>query len=52
MTDHYTCEQCGGTFAKTWSDEEAMAEAVTNFGDELGPDPAIVCDACFKELTR
>jgi hypothetical protein len=27
MTEQYTCEACGGTFAKGWSDEEARFDA-------------------------
>lgn len=30
MSDSYACAQCGGTFPREWSDEEALAEARDN----------------------
>jgi hypothetical protein len=51
IPDHYTCAACGNTYNKTWTDEEAHAEALENFGVE--PDPegmSIVCDVCFNRL--
>ena len=29
--ESYTCENCGGTFRKAWSDEEAQAESESLF---------------------
>jgi hypothetical protein len=48
----YVCDACGGEFNKGWSDEEAHAEAVENFGrDGHAEDMAIVCDDCFQRMT-
>jgi len=51
--ESYTCERCGGTFTKGWSDEEAAAEAQDLFpaGHIAAPeDQATVCDPCFREI--
>jgi rubredoxin len=51
IPDRYTCEECGETYDKSWSDEEAAAEAVENFGDLPNhTNMAIVCDDCFNRL--
>jgi hypothetical protein len=47
----YTCDDCGGTFEEGWSDEEAHAEAVQNFGTLAdGPAMAVVCDDCYRDI--
>ena len=50
MSGTFTCDNCGETHEKGWSDEEAAAEAQENFPgidiasrDEAG----VVCDACY-----
>lgn len=49
----YTCEDCGGTFNEGWTDEEAHAEALRNFGrDGRDPSMAKVCDDCFKRIMK
>ena len=48
MPDEFTCAQCGGTFDKEWSDEEALAEAAENFGEI--DDPVVICDDCYKRM--
>lgn len=53
--EHYTCERCGGTFLKGWSDDEAEAESEGMFGVKhasQNPGMAVVCDNCFKALTN
>jgi hypothetical protein len=41
----FTCECCGGTFPKAWTDEEAQAEAAASgFVDDL----VVICDDCFE----
>ena len=50
MGDDYTCEACGGTFAKGWSDAEAREESARLFPGE--DDMAIVCDDCFQRFYR
>lgn len=53
MSDTYTCAECGRTFVKTWTDEEAlaeMAEMVENFGDVPPEERATVCDDCYEEI--
>lgn len=50
MAGLFTCDACGGTFEKGWSDGEALAEARQTFtADELR-DPAVVCDPCLKRM--
>lgn len=43
----FTCQQCGDTFEKAWSDADAAAEAL----ELWGPDPqamVLLCDDCFR----
>lgn len=47
----YVCVECGDVFESTWTDEEALAEAVENFGDQLGNDPVVICDDCYWLMT-
>jgi hypothetical protein len=42
VSDTFTCAMCHGLFVKTWSDEEAWAEAEELFGAEHLTDPALV----------
>jgi hypothetical protein len=44
----FTCGRCGGTWPKVNSDEDAMAEAVENFGVVINP--VVVCDDCYHEF--
>jgi len=46
----YTCEECGGIFDKTCSDEEAHAERLATFGPAFADDLAIICDDCYLIL--
>lgn len=51
--ESYTCERCGGTFTKGWSDEEALTEAQDLFPAAHIAEPAdqaTVCDPCFREI--
>lgn len=53
MDGTFTCDSCGKTFPKGWSDEEAAAEAEELFPgiDVTDPDEAgIVCDACYGHI--
>lgn len=52
MTDHgtYTCELCRGTFDKTISDEQAVAERTVLWPNEEPDGFALVCDECFEEI--
>lgn len=52
MGDTYTCENCGGTFEKIQSDQEAMEEAVDLFGDLATGDLAVVCQDCFDDMRK
>ena len=49
----FTCEQCGGTFPKAWTDEEQAAEYAELFPAEkaAGEETAVVCDDCWREIT-
>lgn len=49
--EQYTCAQCGGTFDKVWSEEEAMSESVELWGEMDAEDLAVVCDDCFRIMT-
>jgi hypothetical protein len=48
MADSYTCAHCGGTFDKTWSDEEALQETARDFspGEIAAEGLAVLCDDC------
>lgn len=47
----YTCEDCGETFEYGWSDDDAHAESVENFGVRGdAPGMAIVCHDCYLEI--
>lgn len=50
MSDTYTCEQCGGTFEKGWSDEESAAEAQSIWGDLSTEDVALICEDCWQQI--
>lgn len=46
--EQFSCAQCGGTFDKGWSDEEAEAEAMGLWGEISS---VVVCDDCFQQMT-
>lgn len=46
----YTCGNCGKTFEKGWSDEEARAEYQQNFPETQGHPEALVCDDCYRAI--
>lgn len=46
----FTCECCGGTFTKGWSDQEARDESVAAFGELAPEDQATVCDPCYAAI--
>jgi hypothetical protein len=46
MADTFTCDGCGGTFPKAWTDEEAEAEAREVWG-AMPEDASVICDDCF-----
>ena len=48
MSDTFTCANCGETFPKGWSDEEAAAEAEAIFTPAELAATEVVCDDCFK----
>jgi len=48
MGDMFTCENCNGTFEKAWTDKEAEAEAIKEYGNL--DDMAMVCDDCWKAM--
>lgn len=52
MGESFTCANCGGTFEKTWSDEEAAAEAAALIPAEQFEESgtAVVCDDCFRAI--
>lgn len=52
LVDEFLCANCGKTFERGWSDEEAQAEAESLIPadqfEESGT--AVVCDDCFKAI--
>jgi len=46
QTGTFTCWECGGTFPKGWTDEEARAESAANGFDPGAADMVTVCDDC------
>jgi hypothetical protein len=49
--DTFECWVCHGTFTKTRSDEEAMAEMKATWQPTSGDDdPGTVCDDCFTKV--
>ncbi len=49
--DTFVCAICGGTFDKTWSDEEAQAEYEKDMGVSFRPEEAgLVCDGCYQKF--
>jgi hypothetical protein len=51
MSD-YTCAHCGGVFARTWTDEESLAQTKDDFGIDVRPDDAaVICDDCYNAMT-
>lgn len=50
IRESYTCENCGGTFTKIWSDEEAWAESESLYPAQDLEETGIVCDNCFRQI--
>jgi hypothetical protein len=48
--ERFTCQNCGGTFTKVWSDEEAAAESLEIFGPIPSEAQATICDGCFRHM--
>lgn len=48
----FKCSMCGETFQSGWTDEEALAEMRTQWG-ELKPDERqIVCSECHEKILK
>lgn len=50
VADTFTCAQCHETFARSWTDAEAMMECKAIFGDVPREDLVMVCDDCYQQL--
>ena len=52
MVDDFTCDECGGTFTKAWTDTEAEQEYSATFAraQAAGIERAIVCDDCYNRI--
>jgi hypothetical protein len=50
--DHFRCFSCHQVYAKAWSDEKAVEEAIQYFGSQALEDAVIVCEDCFAKLMR
>lgn len=46
--DTYTCSACGNTYDKGRSDDDAMQESKTLWGDIDPADLCVICDDCFE----
>jgi hypothetical protein len=47
-SSEFTCADCGETYNKAWSDEEAHAEREENFPGLRQEDAVVVCDDCYR----
>lgn len=52
IQEEYTCEMCGETYIKGWSNEEAKAEAEENFPGMDLTDSGLVCNDCYNEYCK
>lgn len=50
MSDTYTCADCGKTFPKGWSDEEAAVERDRDFPGMPDGEAVVVCDDCYRAM--
>lgn len=50
MIETFTCARCHGTFPKGWTDEEAAAESLVEWGSIPDEEQAVICDVCYQEL--
>lgn len=48
----FTCENCGKTFPKGRTDEEAMRESKENFGNMPQESLAAICDDCYQKFMK
>jgi DNA-directed RNA polymerase subunit RPC12/RpoP len=49
----YVCASCGGRFLYGRPDEDALAEALRDFGKRsTDPDMVLVCDDCYAQIMR
>jgi DNA-directed RNA polymerase subunit RPC12/RpoP len=46
--DTFTCDICGETYEKGWTDEEAEAECREKFGNLKSEQRGIACGDCFQ----
>lgn len=51
MSDTFTCEVCGETYEKGWTDEEAIAEQLEVFGT-TSEDDGVACEDCYAAVMR
>jgi hypothetical protein len=50
VKDVFRCAMCGDLFAKTWSDNEALGEAIIKgIKSEDIADGCLVCDDCYRK---
>jgi hypothetical protein len=47
----FTCANCGGVFAKRWSDAEAIAEYRANMPEVPPDEPTeLICEDCYERF--
>jgi hypothetical protein len=44
----YTCDRCGETYEKGWTDEEADAEYAANFPGLADEPRSVICEDCYQ----
>lgn len=50
--EKFTCVICGGIFTNAWTEEEAIAEKDSLWGDTPIEECSTACDKCFNEIVR
>ena len=50
MSDTFTCQGCGETFRKGWTDADALAELAERWPGVAPEDCGLLCDACAQKF--
>ena len=48
----YTCDCCGETFTKMWTDDEAMKNFKKDYPEHVDEKLAVVCADCYKAIFK
>lgn len=52
MSNQFTCADCGETFDKGRSDEEALKESKEIWGEIPQEDMEIICEDCYQKMMK